>query len=290
MKTKVLFPVIFFVVSCTNSAQKQVDYGLNDKAGKYVEVNDIKVYYETYGEGEPLLLLHGNGGSINNFTYQIPELSKHFKVIAVDSRAQGRSTDSEKEITYSLMASDMSDLIDKLNLKSVYIVGWSDGGNIGLELAYAHPEKVKKLITFGANYTYENCGAPPDSVTMDPKDPLIAKVSTMMQKYKTGTEKISPEINKKLSDLMEKYPNFTKEQLKQIKIPVLVVSGDHDLIKLDHTISLFTSLTHSQLFIVPGASHFELIEQPELINSEIIQFLNTPYRDIDRYYFLRFFQ
>jgi len=290
MKTKILIPAIFFAVSCTHSTKKQVDYGSNDKAGKYIEVNDIKVYYETYGEGEPLLLLHGNGGSINNFAYQIPELSKHFKVIAIDSRAQGRSTDSEKEITYSLMASDMSDFIDKLKLESVYIVGWSDGGNIGLELAYAYPEKVKKLITFGANYTYENCGAPSDSVTMDPEDPLFAKVSTMMQKYKTGTEEISPEINKKLSDLMEKYPNFTQEQLKQIKIPVLVVSGDHDLIKLDHTVSLFTSLPHSQLFIVPGASHFELIEQPELINSEIIQFLTTPYRDFDRYYFLRFFQ
>ena len=107
--------------------------------------------------------------------YQIPELSKHFKVIAVDSRAQGRSTDSDKEITYALMASDMNELIDKLKLGSVYVVGWSDGGNIGLELAFAHPEKVKKLVTFGANYTYENFMAAPDSVVMDPNDSLIIK-------------------------------------------------------------------------------------------------------------------
>jgi pimeloyl-ACP methyl ester carboxylesterase len=290
MKNVLVLLLISILVSCKTPPKNQVDYGSNPLAGKYVDVNDIKIYYEIYGEGEPLLLLHGNSGSVNNFVYQIPELSKHFKVIAVDSRAQGRSSDSEKEITYALMASDMSELIDKLKLGSVYVVGWSDGGNIGLELAYAHPEKVKKLITFGANFTYENWLAPSDSITMDPKDPLIVKASTVMQKYKTGLEKISPEIKKKLSNLTEKFPNFTKEQLKQIKVPVLVVAGDHDLVILDQTVALFTNLPHSQLFIVPCASHLELIEQPELINSEIIQFLSTPYRDIDRYYLLRFLQ
>jgi pimeloyl-ACP methyl ester carboxylesterase len=100
---------------------------------------------------------------MESFGFQIPELSKYFQVIAVDSRGQGRSTDSDKEITYALMASDMNELIDKLKLVGVYILGWSDGGNIGLELAYAHPEKVKKLIAFGANYSHENFLAPYDS-------------------------------------------------------------------------------------------------------------------------------
>ena len=274
----------------TKSETALVDYGSNDKVGKYIDVNGIKIYYEIYGEGEPLLLLHGNSGSINSFVYQIPELSKHFKVIAVDSRAQGRSSDSEKEITYALMASDMSELIEKLKLGSVYVVGWSDGGNIGLELGLNHPDKIKKLITFGANFTWENFIVPPDSVTMDPNDPLIVKVSPILQKYKAGMDKITPEIKKKLSTLMEKFPNLTEEQLRQIKIPVLVVAGDHDLIKIDHTVTLFKNLPHAQLFIVPGASHTVVIEQPELINSEIIKFLNTPYRDIDSYYLLKFLQ
>jgi len=290
MKTIILFVVFLVAVSCDNSTKKQIDYGSNNKVGKYIDINDIKVYYEVYGEGEPLLLLHGNSGSINGFEYQIPELSKKFKVIAVDSRAQGRTSDSEKEITYALMASDMSELIEKLKLGSVYVAGWSDGGNIGLELALNHPDKVKKLITFGANFTWENFLVPPDSVIMDPNDPLIVRVSPVLQKYKTGMDKISPEIKKKLTALMEKYPNLTKEQLKQIKIPVLVVVGDHDLIKLDHTVALFTSLPHAQLFIVPSASHMVVIEQPELINNEIIKFLNTAYRDIDSYYLLKFLQ
>src|SRR5512137_1463851 len=138
MKNLSFLLALFILVSCNSQTKNQIDYGSNPAAGKYVSVNDIKVYYEVYGEGEPLLLLHGNGGSIENFTYQIPELSRHFKVIAVDSRAQGRTSDSDQEISYALMASDMSELIDKLNLGKVNVVGWSDGGNIGLELAFAH--------------------------------------------------------------------------------------------------------------------------------------------------------
>lgn len=286
MKTRIGFVTILLLVLLATTAQCQINYGSNKQVGNYAAVNDIKVYYEVYGAGEPLLLLHGNGGSISSFKFQIPELSKHFKVVAVDSRAQGKSTDSDQEITYALMASDMSALIDKLNLGSVDVVGWSDGGNIGLELAFAHPQQVKKLVTFGANYTHENYAAPPDNVTMDANDPRLLKTAQLLKEYKAELAKFSPVVRKKLDDLMEKYPNFTVEQLKQIKVPVLVVAGDHDLINVNQTISLFKSLPHSQLLIVPGASHLAPAEQSILVNSEVIKFLSEPYRDLDGYYWL----
>ena len=292
MKNPGILLFAFILGSCNNSNLKQIDYGSNSQAGKYIEVNDIKIYYETYGEGEPLMLFHGNGGSIENFEFQIPELSKHFRVIAVDSRGQGRSTDSDKEITYALMASDMNELIVKLKLGSVYVVGWSDGGNIGLELAYAHPEKVKKLFAGGANYSYENYLTPYDStIIMDKSDPLNVALKTLRQNRTTRASarlipkpESSPATKKKLEDLMEKYPNFTIEQLKNINVPTLIAVGDHDLITLDHTVRLFKSLPHAQLLIVPGATHGVLVEQPDLMNNEIIKFLNTPYRDINPYY------
>jgi pimeloyl-ACP methyl ester carboxylesterase len=290
MKTPIRSVAILLLLLFTQAADCQINYGSNPQAGKYADVNGIKVYYEVYGAGEPLLLLHGNSGSIENFAFQIPELSKHFRVIAVDSRAQGKSTDSNQEITYALMASDMSALIDQLNLGSVHVVGWSDGGNVGLELAFAHPEKVRKLVTFGANYTHVNYAAPPDRVAMEANDPRLLQVTPVVKKYKEVADKLSPAVRKKLSDLTDKYPNFTVQQLGQIKVPVLVVAGDRDLIKVDQTISLFTSLPHSQLLIVPGASHLVLLEQPELINREVIKFLSTPYRDLDRYYWRSLFK
>lgn len=293
MKKNAVVLIFFAFVTCNLVAQNKIEYGSNPNAGKCINISDIKVYYEIYGEGEPLLLLHGNSGSIESFIYQIPELSKHFRVIAVDSRAQGRTTDSEKEITYALMASDMAELIDRLNLGKVNVVGWSDGGNIGLELAFSHPEKVIKVVAIGANYTHENYLAPPDSVMMMPDDPLIIRASAMIKRFGSAFERLSPDktrkdiIQKKLAELMEKYPNFTPDQLHTINVPFLVVAGDHDLININQTIELFANLPKAQLFVVPGASHIVPAENPELINSEVIKFLKTPYRDIDRYYFFK---
>jgi pimeloyl-ACP methyl ester carboxylesterase len=292
-KANYIIVSILLVVSINVFPQAIINYGSNEQAGKYVDINDIRIYCETYGEGEPLLLLHGNGGSIENFIKQIPEFSKYYKVIAVDSRAQGRSTDSDKEITYALMASDMAALIDTLKLGSVNVVGWSDGGIIGLELAYAYPDKVKKLVAVGANYSNKNYIAPSDHIRMDAKDTLVIRSHKLAQKYKNTLERLSPnperipQIRRKLRQLMDKYPNFTIKQLETIKSPTLVVVGDHDIISLDHTVSLFASLPHAQLFVIPGATHIVPVEQPELFNSVILNFLQSPYRDIDRYYFFR---
>ncbi len=286
MKTNLLFLMLIIFISCNTTTPEKIEYGANTDVGKYIEVNDLKVYYEIYGEGEPVLLVHGNGGSISNFENQIPELAKHFRVIAVDSRAQGKSSDSDKEISYALMASDMSELIDKLQLERVNVVGWSDGGNVGLEMALAYPEKVKKLITFGANYSWQDFLAEPDSVEMDPNAPILEKTRPFIQQFMNDYAEIPPERLQMLSALMENFPNLTKEQLGQIEAPVLVVAGDHDLIKAEHTLSLFQSLPHARLLIVPGASHMVVVEQPELVNNEIIKFLSTPYYDINGYYFM----
>jgi pimeloyl-ACP methyl ester carboxylesterase len=282
---------VLIIVSCAPEKIKEVDYGSNSKTGKYVEVNDIKIYYEVYGEGEPLLLIHGNGGSIENFIYQIPEFAKQYKVIVVDSRAQGRSSDSDQEISYSLMASDMSEFIDKLNLGKVHVVGWSDGGNVGLELAYAHPEKVSKAVIFGANYSHENYNAVPDSIAISPNHPAINHTALVLERYRSGNERLSlnkerlPIIKKKLTALMEKYPNFTLEQLNTIQVPFMVVVGDHDSINIEQTILLYQNLPQAQLFVLPGASHFSLIEYPELANKEILRFFKTPFQAISNNYY-----
>jgi pimeloyl-ACP methyl ester carboxylesterase len=280
MKTWMLTTAALLMLVTGRAAEGQVVYGANAAVGKYADVNGIKLYYEIYGQGEPLMLLHGNGSSISAFASNIPELSKHFKVIAVDSRAQGRSTDSDAEITYALMASDMSALITQLKLGAVNVMGWSDGGNIGLELALAHPEQVKKLVTFGANYTHVDFEAPPDNVVMQPDDPRLLNREAAMSLAGKSRPETSAAVQKKLGDLMEKYPNITLAQLAQIKTPVLVVAGDHDAIKMEQTISLFRNLPHAQLWIVPGATHFVAMEQPELVDRTVIAFFTTPYRDI----------
>src|SRR6185436_18078646 len=116
-------------------------YGNNKAAGKYYNIRGFKMYVEVYGQGKPLLFIHGNSGSINNFIYQIPYFSKKYKVIIADSRAQGKSIDNGDSLSYEMMADDYAALLDAMKIDSAYIVGWSDGGINGLLMAIRHPEK-----------------------------------------------------------------------------------------------------------------------------------------------------
>jgi len=288
--------IIFASSSCKSEKAKQAtsfEYGSNIAAGKYIDIDDVKLYYEVYGEGQPIILLHGNGSSIASFNNQIPALSSKYKVYAIDSRAQGRSSDSTKELSYKLMANDIASFIKTLNLLNANIVGWSDGGNIGIELAFAYPELVNKVVTIGANYNHENFLAEVDRFEMEKDDPLIVKTADWVRLNHNSLERLSsnpaklPIIRKKLAKLMDKYPNFTADSLKRIQTPFLVIASDHDIITIDHSVSLYKHLPNAYLFIVPNASHLSLAEFPNLINGEIIRFLDNPYRRIDKYYFLK---
>src|SRR3954471_14409817 len=120
--TAVTLTLFTFAQSSTISPFDTTMYGRNEKAGKYVKTRGFNMYYETYGTGTPLLIIHGNGGSINNFTYQIPYFSKNYKVILADSRAQGRSTDTVDSLSYEMMADDLNALLDTLHITSTYVV------------------------------------------------------------------------------------------------------------------------------------------------------------------------
>src|SRR5450432_1033985 len=144
----------------------KVPYGNNPAAGKYYDIRGLKMYCEVYGEGQPLLIIHGNGGSINNFVYQIPYFSKKYKAIIADSRAQGKSKDDGDSLSYEMMADDYAALLTAMKIDSAYVIGWSDGGINGLLLAIRHPEKVKKLAVTGANLTPDTSAVNQDVIEM----------------------------------------------------------------------------------------------------------------------------
>ncbi len=274
--------LVLVVLSASASAQHAITYGSNPAAGHYVHVNGIDLYYEVYGSGHPLLLMHGNGGSIYSMRYQIPELAKHFRVIAVDSRAQGRSSDSDARLTFTLMASDMACLLDSLHVDSAYVVGWSDGAIIGLKLALDYPRKVAKLVSDAANFVPDST-ALPGSVIEQMKHTSFARLSFADQ-LRIRMASHFPEragiIFDKLNRLDLYHPHFTIKQLSSIEAPTLVMAGDHDIIKIGHTVELFHSLPHSELCIVPGAGHALLQERPALANRIIIEFLDQRYSDM----------
>jgi pimeloyl-ACP methyl ester carboxylesterase len=224
------------------------------------------MYYEIYGQGEPLLMIHGNGGSIESFSNQIPYFSKNYKVIAVDSRAQGRSVDTSDSLSFEMMADDFSSLLDKLHIDSCYVLGWSDGGINGLLLAIRHPEKVKMLAITGANLW-------PDSSAISSNDYMWGKnyYDTLSKMPQT------PEIlnARKLVGLDLFQPNITLRQLQQIKCPTLVIGGDHDIILPEHTLLIAESIPGAYLWILPNSSHGTLIDHKDLFNQVVDDFFRT---------------
>ncbi|WP_343534676.1 alpha/beta hydrolase [Pedobacter sp.] len=235
------------------------NYGNNEKAGNYIVVNGIKLYYEIYGSGKPLVLLHGNGGSISGHKVRIADFKNTYKVIAVDNRAQGKSGDNGQELTYDLMADDVNKLLEKIGIDSAYIWGQSDGGIIGLLLAIKHPDKVKKLAVWGANIQANEQAFAPK---------IYESIVTASKTGKT-------EKDRQLNTLMVNYPNIPFSDLKNIKAPVLVMSGDRDAINIEHTISIFQHIPNSQLFVMPGATHFGAYEKPGLFNVILSEFFNS---------------
>lgn len=247
-------------------------YGRNEKVGKFVELRGIKMYYETYGEGEPLLIIHGNSGSINNFLYQIPYFSRHYKVIVADSRAQGKTKDSGDSLSYEMMTDDLAALLDNLGIDSCNVIGWSDGGINGLLLAMRHPQKVKKLAITGANLW-------PDSTAVHSFAYQWAiKMNKDLEKEKQTAELKN---TKKLFRLLSFEPHISLADLKKIKCPTLVMGGDHDVILPEHTLLIAKNITQSYLWLVPNSGHSVPIFYKDQFNMVVHDFFKNAFRFIE---------
>lgn len=247
-----------------NTQSLEYRYGYDYKNGKYITSGNAKIYYEVYGEGNPLLLLHGNGQSIFEFKDQIPELSKHFKVIAVDTRGQGKSVDSlSQSFSYDIFAEDMKVLLDSLNVKSVDIVGWSDGGNTGLKMAMKYPEYVGKLVTMGANLNASEDAIDGKFIKRLNKD--IKKLKKLNQSEFGATVK--------LLEMMLVEPNITPEDLAVIQSKCLIMAGEKDIIKTEHTKKIAISIPNAELEILENETHFLPQENAKLFNETVLRFL-----------------
>lgn len=262
-----------------------IPYGNNPDAGKYATINGIKLYYEIYGQGAPLVLIHGNGGSIADMSAQIARFSKEYQVIVADSRGHGKSGLGSGQLTYMQMMKDWKTLLDQLHIKKARIFGWSDGGILGLLLAIHAPEKVGRLAIMGANLR-------PDETAIHPwTKPMLAgaldQVNAMIRKKDSSR---NWELDRQLLNLVMRQPNIAVKSLHDIKIPVLVMAGDRDVIKGEHTLEIFQNLANAHLAILPGNTHFAPVTTPDMFNGLLRDFFDRPFtkpstRDIMAQYY-----
>lgn len=192
-------------------------------------------------------------------------------MIAVDSRGHGRSTRNAEPYGYALMAKDVVALMDYLKIDKASIVGWSDGGIIGLDMAMNFPDRVNRVFAFGANTTVS--GLKPDIATSQVFNAYIEKAGqdyARLSKTPTEYQAFVDQIGK----MWASQPNYTPEQLAQIKAPVAIADGEHDeAIRQEHDVEMAKMIPGAKLIILPGVSHFAMWQNPELFNQAALDFL-----------------
>ena len=246
------------------------DSGTGDRA----DLNGIRLYYEIHGSGEPLLLMHGGTAFIESFYGQIPALARRYRVIAPDSRGHGRSADAAGPLSYGLMASDMMALIEKLKLGSVDIVGWSDGGIIGLDLAINHPSAVKKLVMIGSNFRADGLSAASieKMKKLTPDDPFLEGARSFYRRIAPDPSRW-PVLIGKVKAMWLTQPAYTAADLAKVRAKTLVILGENDDIRREHGREMARLIPGARFVIIPGASHLVPMEKPDELNKVVLDFL-----------------
>lgn len=215
-----------------------------------VFVNNVNLYYETFGEGQPIILLHGNSETHEIFDKIIEKLKSQYKVYAIDSRCHGKS-ENLMEISYNTMREDIIEFIKKLNIEKPILYGFSDGGIVGILVAIKEPNLLSKLIISGANIT-------PDGIKK--KDYIFTKLVYFLTRNK-------------LFKMMLKEPNIKKEELNAINIPTIVLAGEKDCIKYEHTKFIADNIPNSTLEIIKNETHGSYIVHSEKLYEIIKKYI-----------------
>ena len=232
-----------------------------------------QIWYATFGDGPPVILLHGGLGHSGNWGYQIPALvSSGYRAIVIDSRGHGRSTRDERPYSYELMAADVAVVMDALNVERAALVGWSDGACTALILADQTPERVTGVFFFA-------CNMDPSGAKADIEfGPLLQRcIARHMADYRqlSATPDQFDEFAEAVGLMQSTQPNYSAEELAHMRVPVTIVHSEHDeFIKRDHAEYLARSIPNAKLVILKDVSHFAPLQRPDYFNAALLDFLN----------------
>ncbi|MDW9595387.1 alpha/beta fold hydrolase [Sinorhizobium meliloti] len=257
----------------------------SEPAGNRVKVNGMEMYYEVSGEGDPLIVLHGAYMNIPSMGTIIPKLAETHKVYAIEFQGHGRTTDIDRPITYPNLADDVAAFMDAVKIEKADVFGYSMGAAAGLQLAVRHPEKVDKLAA--ASVAYDAEGWQPAFKAFIPQMSVEMFVNMpFAEDYRklAANPNGFPELVRKLIAL-EKEPMAWEADVRALKTPVLIITGDADVATLEHSVALFRllgggvmgdmgkPLPASRLAVLPATSHTAVISQPELLHAFVEPFL-----------------
>ncbi len=241
--------------------------------GHYATLDGIRMYYEMRGRGPVLVLLHGGAGNGSQFANQISSFEKSHRLVIPDMCAQGRTSDRPGPLTYHAMAEDVIALMNRLRVRTFDVMGWSDGGITGIDIAIHHPDRIQHLVTFGAQFTPDGIQAE-DAAWND-----TATAAAFGDGMKEGWQKLAPNPRdyeaamNKIIHLWKTEPHFSLAQLHSIRAKALICAGEHDLVRPEHTDALAQAIPGAEKWIVPGATHGAMLEKPREVNPRVLAFL-----------------
>ncbi|MEY2924844.1 MAG: hypothetical protein RLZZ337_1392 [Bacteroidota bacterium] len=276
---KLVFFILVLCAACNTNLQEKSEetqvlkYGNNEQVGKYISLNGTQIYVEEYGVGEPLLLIHGNSGSIHSMENQIEYFKTRFRVIVADNRGQGKSELNTDSLTYAQIAADWEALVDYLQLDSINVVGWSDGGIVALLMAVSGKTKMNKVVAMGANLRPDSSAVHGWAIRHDTES--LKRIKAKITEEDT-TE--NWDLQKQLLQMLLEQPQISTMDLSQIKAKVLIMAGDEDITINHHTVEMYESIPQAQLCIIPGETHYTPASNPELFNEIVYRFLAQPFK------------
>jgi pimeloyl-ACP methyl ester carboxylesterase len=233
-------------------------------------VDGIKIWYATFGKGEPVILLHGGLANSNYWGHQVRALEPYYHVIVMDSRGHGRSTRDQRPYSYDLMADDVIGLMNFLKIPKAAIVGWSDGAIIGLDIAQRYPQRLTKLFAFAAN-------SDPSGVTDLSKSPVFNAFFARARKEYEALSPTPTEYDQFLAQITRMWatqPHWTAADLHRITTPLWIVDADHDeAIKRENTEFMAANIPDAGLLIQPEVSHFSFLQDPQQFSEDVLHFL-----------------
>lgn len=268
----ILLVILFFACEISFS-QTKIPYGNNKESGNFIAINGVNHYYEIYGKGTPLLLIHGNGTGIKGWAAQIEFFRKKYKVYAIDCRGRGKSELGKDSLSFMQMANDMAVFIKEMKMDSVYIVGKSDGGIIAILMGIYYPERFKKIVAFGANMWADSTAFFTETVKNCHDERVEAE--RMLEAGDTTKNWLVEQQRYRLDEFQ---PNISAADLHKIKIPVLVMSCDRDLIREEHTFFIYKNIPKANLSIFPNEIHGVPKLNPDLFNNTIDKYLSRPFQ------------
>jgi pimeloyl-ACP methyl ester carboxylesterase len=242
--------------------------------GEYANAGGVRTYYEVYGEGEPLVLLHGGLATADSWAMQVPALAEGYRVYVPERRGHGRTPDPAGPITYEMMAADTAAFLDATGTGAANLVGWSDGAVVGMLVALRRPELVRKLVVIGQYFNFE--GEVPEFRAM-----IDYWSYNLPEELHELYDRVSPDGPEHFSVVLEKLmrmwreePDISLSELAGVRVPTLVMQGDDDIVKVEHSSALAATLPDAQLAVIPGSSHMAPLEKPDLVNQLLLGFLS----------------